>query len=437
MADVARLPSSAGPSWRLGHDELVALEVPLRRFVRSRVGSDDRADDIVQETLLRTLEAADSLEIETLTAYAIVVARNQIVSHARADATARRHLARLVDTREPGRPEDIVSAEESREALAAALAALPPRSRLVLMAHDMHDQPLAELAQEERVAPGALAAQLHRTRARLRVDYVIALRRAELPTPRCRSVLMAISARDRRQQRAHDVGHHLTTCPVCDELAVPLLARDRTLAGFLPWLALGGPQGAVEGWIRRYPRVSSLAALLTALMVGALVAVAVSAAHTRSSVDTTNAASVDSDASTPSTSPPPVSPSTGPSTSSVPPAVPNLVSSGGPVVAARGQLGADASAPVDASKVAVLAVPGDEGFWVGDDSARIWVQMTGGQESSLTVTVGMRMSFHGTLVPNSSTFVKDQALTRAEDQQALDAMGVHVELKATDITIEP
>lgn len=80
----------------LSTDELAALHAPLRRYVMSRVGDPHRADDIVQETLLRTLEAVGTLEIETLTAYAIAVARNEIPSHARASATSRRYLPRLV-----------------------------------------------------------------------------------------------------------------------------------------------------------------------------------------------------------------------------------------------------------------------------------------------------------------------------------------------------
>ena len=207
MSQPASLPASANPEGlpgSLGHDELVQLEAPLRRFVLSRVSDPDRADDIVQETLLRAWEAASRLEIETLVAYAIVVARNEINAGARADATAKRHLPRLVDLREPRRPEDAVTAQESGAALTAALTALPERIRLALVAHDLHDEPLARIAERQRVRPGALATQLHRTRARLRVDYVLALRRVTVPTARCRSVLMAISAGDARQQRALD-----------------------------------------------------------------------------------------------------------------------------------------------------------------------------------------------------------------------------------------
>lgn len=96
------------------------------------------------------------------------------------------------------------------------------------------------------------------------------------------------------------------------------------------------------------------------------------------------------------------------------------------MVPARSQLGGAASAPVSADAVSVLAVPGDEGFWVGDTGSRIWVQMAGPGESPLQVTVGMRMSFQGTIVVNAPNFVKDLALKEAQDRAALEASDVHI-----------
>ena len=434
-------PGPAGSPGSLDDDELVQLETPLRRFVQARVSDPHRVDDIVQETLLRTWEAASRLEIETLIAYAIVVARNEINAWARADATAQRHLPRLVDPSEPGRPEDAVTAQESGAALTAALTALPERSRLALVAHDLHDEPLSRIAEQQQVRPGALATQLHRTRARLRVDYVLALRRVTLPTARCRPVLMAISAGDARQQRALHAGQHLADCPMCDQLAVPLMSRDRSLAGFVPWFALGAPHGAVEGWVRRHPRSSASATAAVGLAAAAVLIATVfgvqppAPAASAPAQPSTNSATKPASQLLSPTASSPSAPSSVTSTPGAPPAVAGLTSAGQPVVAATNQLGPAGSLPVTATGALVMAVPGDEGFWIGDDHARMWVQMTGTGESPLHVTPGMRLSFQATAVANAPGFVDSLTLKHAEDRDALTAAGVHLDVPNTSVTV--
>jgi len=70
-----------------------------------------------------------------------------------------------------------------------------------------------------------VAAQLNRTRARLRVEYLLALEQTEPPTDRCRPVLLAISGGDRRRQRELDAGRHLLECEFCALLSRPLMER--------------------------------------------------------------------------------------------------------------------------------------------------------------------------------------------------------------------
>ena len=72
---------------------------------------------------------------------------------------------------------------------------------------------------------GAVAAQLKRARARLRVEYLLALEQVEPPTDRCRAVLLALSGADRRRQREVDAAQHLLECELCARLSEPLLGR--------------------------------------------------------------------------------------------------------------------------------------------------------------------------------------------------------------------
>jgi len=423
----------------LAEAELVALREPLRRYVVSRIGDSHRVDDIVQETLTRMIQVVDRLEVRTLTTYAMTVARHQIASTARLDQTERRNLPRLVDLAEPARPDERVSAGESRRALEAALAGLPQDRRSLLVAHDLHGQPLSEVAARAALTPGVLASQLHRSRARLRVDYLLALRRVRLPTSKCRPVLLAISAGDRRQQAALRSGDHLARCTVCDGLAPPLLARDRSLAGLSPWFALGAPHGALIRWVRSHPKMtigSAAAACVASAVLIAMVAGGNAASH-RVPVGATPGAAGSSLATAPATSSVSAASSAAAATSrpvGSSAVVPGLTSGGKPVQASLAQPGTRTSLPVDADRVVVVSVPGDEGFWVGDPSSRMWVQMTGHGESALQVTTGMLLSFHGLLVPNSAGFVAGLALKQAADRDSLSTAGVHVEVPQGAVT---
>jgi len=83
------------------------------------------------------------------------------------------------------------------------------------------------LAKGRGSSAGAVAAQLNRTRARLRVEYLLAMEGTEPPTDRCRPVLLAFSSGDRRRQREVDAGRHLLECDLCARLSQPLTERGQ------------------------------------------------------------------------------------------------------------------------------------------------------------------------------------------------------------------
>jgi hypothetical protein len=74
-----------------------------------------------------------------------------------------------------------------------------------------------------------------------RLEYLLALRRVKLPTPRCRPVLLALSTGDKRRQAATHSSTHLLHCPTCASLSDPLLRRRRPLAALLPLDFLSRP----------------------------------------------------------------------------------------------------------------------------------------------------------------------------------------------------
>ncbi len=198
----------------------------MRRFVRSRVADHSYAEDLVQETLARVLAASGRVEREMLETYAIVTARNLVASLWKEQDRHRRNRHRVVDLRPPGAPDEGLLRDEERQAVAQALTRLSGKERHLLLAHELSGQDTRSLAEEVGSTAGAVAAQLHRTRARARVEYLLASNKLTPATDLCRPVLLALSSGDRRRQREVDVRRHLLECDFCGGLKDQLTGRN-------------------------------------------------------------------------------------------------------------------------------------------------------------------------------------------------------------------
>jgi RNA polymerase sigma factor (sigma-70 family) len=220
--------SAVQPTSEFQHDDVVELTPLLRRVIAARVRDSHVVEDLVQETLARVMAARRRLEPRTLAPYAVVTARNLTRSLATSEQRGRRHAHRLIDLREPVLPEEEAQRREESRAITTALARLPQHDRDALVAHELEGIDTTTLAASRDSTPGAVAAQLSRARARLRVEYLLELEQAEPPTARCRPVLLALSTGDRRRQRDLDAGGHLLACTWCARLSEPLLDRRRT-----------------------------------------------------------------------------------------------------------------------------------------------------------------------------------------------------------------
>ncbi len=221
--------SAGHPTSEFQHDDVVELAPLLRRVIGARVHDGHVVEDLVQETLTRVMAARRRLEPRTLAPYAVVTARNLTISLVTSEDRSRRHAHRLIDLREPVLPEEEALRREESRAIATAMGKLPEQDRKALVAHEVEGMDTTTLAARRDSTPGAVAAQLSRARARLRVEYLLELEQAEPPpTARCRPVLLALSAGDRRRQRDLDAGGHLLACAWCARLSEPLLDRRRT-----------------------------------------------------------------------------------------------------------------------------------------------------------------------------------------------------------------
>ncbi len=220
--DVRRQSPPAGV---YGGDEVETLIPMVRRIVHARVGAHPAADDLVQETLTRVLAASATIEPGMLEPYAIVTARNVVASMWRDNDRKRRNQHRVVDLSTPDPPDTQVMLDEEQSAMSTALARLSDRERRTLLDHEVSGTDTRTLAAREGSTAGAVAARLNRTRARLRVEYVLALERVEPPTDRCRPVLIALSSGDQRRQREVRAAQHVLECETCARLSQPLLER--------------------------------------------------------------------------------------------------------------------------------------------------------------------------------------------------------------------
>jgi RNA polymerase sigma factor (sigma-70 family) len=209
-------------------EPIVDLVPIVRRVVAARVADPVTRDDIVQETLARVMASRWRVEHESLVPYAITTARNLIASPVQREQRARRnaHLFAEVEEPEP-RPEDELLRQEEVSLVGTAMARLTAAEQDILLAHEVEGMDTATLAASRGSTPGAVAAQLGRTRSRLRVEYLVAQSGSEPPTDRCRPVLIALSSGDRRRQRELDVHGHLLACDFCAGLR-PILAAPRS-----------------------------------------------------------------------------------------------------------------------------------------------------------------------------------------------------------------
>lgn len=382
---------------------LVEVERIMRRVV-ARSAPAGLVDDLVQDALERVIAARQRLTPESLAAYGVVVARSVVAGEHRRTERRRRLEPALADLRQPELPEAAVLAEEDHQAMRAALKCLPDTDREALVRHDVSGTALATLSDEAGSTPGALAVRLSRSRARLRVEYVLSGRRVRLPTPQCHPVLLALSAGDRRRQQRLAADAHLLSCPECAELAPALIERRHGLASFVP---LGAGLTSLRGWLSEHPKQATAGATTAGVIV-----VAAALAQTLPGT---------------AVKPPPAPASACPEL--------DVAGSGAPTAASElvGRLGQ----PAAGRGVVVESVPSDEGFWISCGPLRLWVQLVGQGESRATLLAGARVTFTGSIVEHGPSFPEQVGVTPAEGAQQLASDRIHVETAANTLVAQP
>ena len=179
----------------------------------------------MQETLARVMAARSRVEGDTLAPYAATTARNLVASHFQSVELARRKAHLLAEEESAAPPVDDLVLKEERRLMSAALERLPAGERDLLVAHEVEGQDTRSMAARRDTTPGAVAAALNRSRAKLRVEYLLLREDLEPTSDRCRPVLRALSSGDRRRQRELAAGEHLLHCDTCARVSYGLLDR--------------------------------------------------------------------------------------------------------------------------------------------------------------------------------------------------------------------
>ncbi len=379
----------------------------VRRTLAARTRDHHLIEDLTQETLVRVAAAEQRLPPDAQRAYAVVTARNLLASHGRRQSVHNRHIHRLVDYTGLDGPEQLTLEREETDALVTALARIDAEDRELLLRHEAEGADLATLADEAEVSTGAIAMRLARARASLRLEFLLAFRHVDLPTERCRPVLLALSAGDRRRQVRLDAAGHLARCPTCAALAPPITERNRRIAG---WLIVPAGDAIRRVWraVREHP-VPSAAAAVAATGLAIAVFAPVGQDESAPSTSTVPAAAV------PATAPVPTTIAiTRPSAPSAAPPCPAPAPLG-EIDATRAQ-----GCPFATTVVTVTDVPADEGFWASFAPARdVWVHLVGAGESPADIEPGQRLSLNGVIAapPADPTTVGLPDDARAARQQ--------------------
>jgi RNA polymerase sigma factor (sigma-70 family) len=397
-------------SAQMSTDDLASIGQVVRRVARARGADSHTADDIAQETLTRLLAAGDRLEPEARLPWAITTAGNLLVNlHREADRT-RRHRHRLLDLSAAPRPENELIAREEATAVRSALDELDDAERQLLVDH-LEGASTSELAGDAQSSPGAVAARLNRTRARMRLDYLLALRRVELPTASCRRVLLAVSAADQRRQHALGASVHLGQCPTCADLVAPLAERKSRLAGiaFAPLIAMGAWGGHVARAAQRGAVQATAGATAVAVTAGTLVLTGGSSQ---------NAAKP---------APRPVARVT---VAAQPAAL--RTAAGTDLLALQpSQLQGLSGQQVIGEAIATQSVVSYPGFWVGTARHRVYVHLVNPGLVRNAVRAGEKLSFTGVIVRNPMGFAAADGVSVPEGSGLLDQQGVHIDVDVT------
>jgi RNA polymerase sigma-70 factor, ECF subfamily len=212
------------------HDRLRALAV---RYLRDPV----EADDVLQETFLRLLRIADTVDDGfNVMAWLHRVAANICLSQLRSAKRVQlvdndsEPMRAEEDVRRAGQPEAAYEMTHARELFGRVVRRLPEQQRICLVLREVEGLSYRDIATRLSVSAGSIESLLFRARRRFRDEYL----RLEGEEPsRCAMTrhLLDVIGRSRLSVRSERVlALHLNECAACRRRAAALDAPRRRRA---------------------------------------------------------------------------------------------------------------------------------------------------------------------------------------------------------------
>ncbi len=152
-------------------DDLVRRHLPRANLLARRLMQNrEDAEDLVQEAFMRALDRIALFD----PAYAFAPWFGRLLTNLGLNALDRRNRRTTVSADEelPSRgasPAEMAERSELRERIAAAIATLPPRQRLIVSWHEVDGLSTQEIAEQLEVAPETVRWHLHQARRTLRI----------------------------------------------------------------------------------------------------------------------------------------------------------------------------------------------------------------------------------------------------------------------------
>jgi RNA polymerase sigma-70 factor (ECF subfamily) len=249
MADPdAALIAAARTGDRGAIDELLArYEQRIYRFGLRMCGDEDAAREVLQETMLAAFRNLPGFRgTASLSTWLFQIARNSCIK-ARRGVQPNVPIDEHVPAIDPA-PDVQVHARQIGEALAAAIATLPPDQRETLVLRDVEGLSAEEAAAVVGIDIGALKSRLHRARMALRHQLAGLVETVDAdPCPALANELSAYAAAEIDQATCVQIETHLATCPRCTG-ACEALKRTVSLCKSIPGDVVPAP---VRAAVRR------------------------------------------------------------------------------------------------------------------------------------------------------------------------------------------
>lgn len=251
--DDAALVEAARAGDRGAVDQLLArYEASIYRFGMRMCGDEEAAREVLQETMLAAFRNLPGFRGDaSLSTWLYQIARSFCIKQRRG---ARPTIALEPDLPDPqASPEAQLQARRIGAALAAAIAALPPEQREVLVLRDVEGLHAHEAADVIGIEVGALKSRLHRARMALRAQLAETLGTDDGDGDACPELaqeLTAYAASEIDQATCEKIEQHLAGCARCTQ-ACDALKRTVSLCKRIPGDAVPAQvRSAVRGAIR-------------------------------------------------------------------------------------------------------------------------------------------------------------------------------------------